>query len=328
MRYDQLASMIAAVLLMVSTARAGGSCQMLELGELPVTVGGNVTVDAQVNGLPVRMIVDTGSAGTLLTRPAARRLGLALRSLPGVETYGVGGKEQDATARINEFKVANLVANSFDMLVTGEHGLGPDQGVLGALFLMQTDVEFDFPDGKLRFFKPKNCKGDQVVYWGSAYSVAPMVGSVEGQILVSVQLDGKSVAAQMDTGAGRSVVTTAAALNAGVRPPQQSGPPSAVVGLGPSAVESYVGVFPTFAIGDETIHNARLTVADLFHADKEAQLDSHIPTNVVDAPEMLIGDDFFRSHRVYVAVSQRKVYFSYIGGPVFMTQSAPPAPKP
>jgi hypothetical protein len=29
---------------------------------------------------------------------------------------------------------------------------------------MQVDVEFDFPNGKLRFFKPRNCQGNQVVY--------------------------------------------------------------------------------------------------------------------------------------------------------------------
>jgi tetratricopeptide (TPR) repeat protein len=32
---------------------------------------------------------------------------------------------------------------------------------------------------------------------------------------------------------------------------------------------------------------------------------------------MLLGDDFFLSHRVYVANSQHKLYFTYNGGPVF-----------
>ena len=40
---------------------------------------------------------------------------------------------------------------------------------------------------------------------------------------------------------------------------------------------------------------------------------------------MLIGADFFLSHRIYVASSQSKLYFTYNGGPVFnlATQSAP-----
>jgi len=32
---------------------------------------------------------------------------------------------------------------------------------------------------------------------------------------------------------------------------------------------------------------------------------------------MLIGADFFLSHRVYVASSQNRLYFTYNGGPVF-----------
>jgi hypothetical protein len=48
---------------------------------------------------------------------------------------------------------------------------------------------------------------------------------------------------------------------------------------------------------------------------------------------MLLGADFFRSHRVYVAKSQGKVYVSYVGGPVFETRrsvekGAPTAAQP
>ena len=36
-----------------------------------------------------------------------------------------------------------------------------------------------------------------------------------------------------------------------------------------------------------------------------------------DAWPMILGVDFLRAHRVYVAHSQRKVHFTYVGGPVF-----------
>ena len=39
---------------------------------------------------------------------------------------------------------------------------------------------------------------------------------------------------------------------------------------------------------------------------------------------MLIGADFLRAHRVLVSHSQRKMYFTYLGGPVF----APPPRLP
>jgi hypothetical protein len=36
-----------------------------------------------------------------------------------------------------------------------------------------------------------------------------------------------------------------------------------------------------------------------------------------EVPEMLLGLDFLRAHRMFVAHSQHKIYFTYTGGPVF-----------
>jgi predicted aspartyl protease len=328
-------AIFAAIMMAVGLAGAGAAhgaatCQMQQLVELPVDVDGDITVAALVNGQPVKLAVDTGSAGTLLTYPAAARLGLVLSKFgtPGsdygeVKMYGVGGSSVAAYARLKDFKVGDMTAHDFNMFVAGDHDFGDLQGVLGALFLMQTDVEFDFPDGKIRFFKPVNCKGDQVVYWGKAYSVTPMIGSTEGRIEVAVLLNGKTTSAQMDTGAATTVVTTAGAANAGVQVvPQGNSATSSLNGLGAHRVASYVGVFPTFSFGDETIRNARLRVADMFHYDTEAGMNTRIPTKVGPALNMLLGADFFRSHRVYVSLAQRKVYVSYAGGPVFAAPGA------
>ena len=40
---------------------------------------------------------------------------------------------------------------------------------------------------------------------------------------------------------------------------------------------------------------------------------------------MLLGADFLRAHRVYVAHSQRKLYFTYSGAPVFSVSPIEPA---
>ncbi|MEA1674201.1 hypothetical protein [Nitrospirillum sp. BR 11163] len=34
-------------------------------------------------------------------------------------------------------------------------------------------------------------------------------------------------------------------------------------------------------------------------------------------PDMLLGLDFLRAHRMFVAHSQHRIYFTYVGGPVF-----------
>jgi len=44
---------------------------------------------------------------------------------------------------------------------------------------------------------------------------------------------------------------------------------------------------------------------------------------------MLLGADFLRAHRTLVSHSQRKMYFTYVGGPVFVTgRTKPPAQPP
>jgi hypothetical protein len=61
---------------------------------------------------------------------------------------------------------------------------------------------------------------------------------------------------------------------------------------------------------------------------------SRLSRKVDELQPMLLGDDFLRAHRVLVSHSQRKIYFTYAGGPVFQadkaaeakrTPSAPPA---
>jgi hypothetical protein len=129
--------------------------------------------------------------------------------------------------------------------------------------------------------------------------------------------------------AGLLALIIAAAARAGVTP-QSEGVASAgrIVGIGPTEVPIYTGVFPSFSFGDETIKNARLDIGELFGADKEVYTGARLPEPTVDAPAMLLGSDFFRSHRVYVALSQRTVYVSYMGGPVFQTRAAATRPAP
>jgi hypothetical protein len=107
-----------------------------------------------------------------------------------------------------------------------------------------------------------------------------------------------------------------------------SAPTSAAArGIGAKAVKLYAAVFPTLTLGDETIRNARLRIADLFSMNTQIRTGSRIATQVMDEPDMLLGADFFLSHRVYVARSQNKVYFSYSGGPVFTIKPHRPAPE-
>jgi clan AA aspartic protease (TIGR02281 family) len=327
--------MFAAIALVAPPAAGAApapTCRLQQIGDLPLIVDrGALIVEAEINDKPVHMIVDTGSVATQLFRPTAAALGLDVKPVIEVsrlQFYGIGGKTEAGEARVASFRMGSLLARNQDMLVIGVPYTGGAQGLLGMGFLMQADLEFDLQAGRLRFFKPKGCVGDQVVYWGKAYSSARMTGaSGDRDIQVKIQLNGRPILAEMDTGSNHSTLTAAAAAKVGVTPFSDGVVKAGEThGVGPKAVPIYVGVFPTFAFGDETIHNATLGIADLFGEDKEVEFGSRIPSPFIDTPEMLLGADFFRAHRVYVAFSQRMVYVSYVGGPVF--QTAAEAAKP
>jgi tetratricopeptide (TPR) repeat protein len=75
--------------------------------------------------------------------------------------------------------------------------------------------------------------------------------------------------------------------------------------------KSWITPVDSFKVGNEEIHHTRLRLADTDFGQ--------------DDLDMLVGADFFLSHRVYVANDQRKMYFTYNGGPVFNLDVAPVA---
>ena len=45
-------------------------------------------------------------------------------------------------------------------------------------------------------------------------------------------------------------------------------------------------------------------------------------------PDLLLGADFLLAHRIYIARSQKKLYFTYRGGPIFQPRAPQPVTKP
>ena len=65
-------------------------------------------------------------------------------------------------------------------------------------------------------------------------------------------------------------------------------------GVGPRLVRTWITTAESLQIGGEAVKNAPVRVADVDLGDID----------------MLIGIDFFLMHRVYVANSQHRVYFT------------------
>jgi predicted aspartyl protease len=308
---------------------------LLRVAELQVTMADNAPlIPASIDGHTVQMLADTGAATSLIWRSTAKELGLDIRQ-GDVTFYGAGGHDEGGLVWVDDFALAGATIHHARLYAAGRGSSPADSaGIVGEDFLSAWDVEFDLSAGKIRLFTPKNCKGDDVAYWASAYSVVDLLTPPgnSGWLEAKVQLDGHDVVAMFDSGASNSFVTTQAVRQSGIRTETAATNAGAAHGIAGKAVDVSVALFQTLSVGDETVRNVELHIGDLFSRNTASQTGSHLAQRVTNDPEMLIGADFFLSHRIYVARSQGKMYFTYKGGPVFRHKppetSAPTAAAP
>jgi hypothetical protein len=135
---------------------------------------------------------------------------------------------------------------------------------------------------------------------------------------MTVAINGKPVRAELDSGASYSVLSRADAARLGVTPESPGVVAGGcVTGEGKRQIDSWIGLFESFAIGNEIIRNPRIRFADLWQYTTYTETGSRLPARFAGQPDMLLGADFLRAHRVLIARSQRKMYFTHAGGTVF-----------
>jgi len=322
-----LLAMLVSPALTSAAPPASSKCKLAAVAQIPVDMKSlRPMIAATIDGHASNMLIDTGSGTSLIFRSAAAAFGLHVVEGVG-KSYAAGGIEYLGRVEVRDFDVAGFVVHNLILDAAGHSTVHAGAGVLGENFLFHWDEEFDPTAGVLRLMVPKDCTGDQVVYWAPQYSVVKLVSVVSRDadwsrlLLADVQLNGHDVLALFDTGAAHSIVTTDVAKRPGLHPTIETATGRQGGGLGSAHFAVDTAVFPTITIGQETIQNPRMEVADIFAKDKEAKRGSMIASSPEGQPEMLIGMDFFRAHRVYVARGQRKMYFTYLGGPVFLTNS-------
>jgi predicted aspartyl protease len=284
------------------------------------------TITAKVNGKDTTFLLDSGAffngissrfAGDQKMK-AARTIdptGSRLQQDAASVITGAGGRNKvSALVQADEFQFAGMAfKNVVFVTVNLDHG-----GILGQNFLNLTDVEYDFAHGVMNMVVAEGCKDANLAYWatGGVYSVLPMERDEGGaqQAVGMVVINGAKMRAVFDTGAAVSFITQRAAARAGVKttdPGVQSAGYSR--GVDRDNIKTWGARFASVKIGDEEITNGLLRIGE---------------TNA-DFFDILIGADFFLSHRVYVANSQKKIYFTYNGGgPVFNVAIEKEAPAP
>jgi predicted aspartyl protease len=314
-KYVRALGALALLIPALSQAAGGaGSCRYVPAGKLDIEFSEQSRqpiVKSAINGQPAQALIGTGSYTTFLMRDSAERLGLSLNSTRRY-SMGVGGASVIYAAYVNDFSLGSSHSGKTRMLVIGNSAMpaGPDV-IVGTDLLLQTDMELSLAGKYVRFFNASGCADTHLAYWDRHAMTIPFTRS-EGKTnkpLVTVELNGVKLTALLDTGAARSRVTRHGAELAGIgfdAAGVRHG--DKIVGIGDAALESRLATFDSFTIGDETIQHAELTIVD----------DSPQGRNEVD---MLLGVDFLRAHRVLFAMSQQRLYISYVGGSVFATKA-------
>lgn len=282
-------------------------------------------IDGSVNGHPIKVLVDSGATGTSLTRSIAERAELPL-SHSGMVNVGVSGDSADYNARVKELTFGPVRWERVNLSVIWDLAKDmPFEALLGADFLFQNDIELLLAEKQIRFFRPEGCGKAHLAYWDADAAVVPMLPDApnDRRAVIQVLVNGHPFRALIDTGATVSSIDQAAAAKAGVGRPASAPPGSAAsagehaVGIGTHAVPMWVGTFDRVEIGSEFIENAKLRVMDMRGAalkDTNTQQRAELLANEA---QMVLGADFLAAHRVLIAVSQRQVYLTHLGGRVF-----------
>lgn len=300
-----------------SSGLAATNCKLVRIAEWSVRLHNNrVVVDGSINGQDLGVLLDTGAYRSSLSRSAAHRLGLNLQ-----ETWdrsaGVGGTTRVWVTELAEIRISGAIRKNWRVPVIGEREFGKDTSfILGYDFFRQVDVEFDLAGATVRLFQPTDCKDASLAYWaapGTASQVDIAWSSSSQHLPVPIQLNGTPYQAILDSGATRSVVGLSTAAELGFTPKTAGVVAGGKAGgIGESLVDVWIAPFQKFAIGDEVISNPSIAITQL-----SAFFGASAVATTWDVWPMILGVDFLRAHRVYIAHSQRKVYFTYVGGPVF-----------
>lgn len=298
---------VAALCAVLAASARADECHLGDYGTLPVEmVGDQATTMVKINGTRARFIIDTGAFFNIMSSANAAALDLKLQPVPfGYRVRGIGGSASIQQTHVKEFGILDTTLKNVDFMVGGTDIGG---GLLGANLLDLADLELDLAHGKLTLFKAEHCDKTALAYWvkDGKYNVAdiePSDNRSDRRTFFTVIINGKKVRALLDSGAYATVLSRSAAERAGIDlKATEVKKGQATIGVGAKPVRTWIVNVDSFSVGSETIQHSQMQVLD---------------GDIGGDTDMLLGVDFILAHRMFIANSKKKAYFTYNGGRVF-----------
>jgi tetratricopeptide (TPR) repeat protein/predicted aspartyl protease len=314
-RRSILAPFAALALAAGASGAQAAACQFQKIADVPVTMNGlRPTITTQIDGRDAKFLIDTGAFFGAVTPEAVTQYGMKGTVIPpGMMVQGVGGHARNIQAvQADQFTFAGMGFRNTQFMVIGRVGGDGVAGNIGENLMGPFDVEYDLGHGMIRYFRAIGCGHDSdLAYWSQGMTLSKLdiidPTNILSHVITNAKVDGRLIKVTFDTGSSLSVLSRNAAARAGIQVTSQGVVSGGVTyGIYGKGTESFLAPFESFQIGDEIIKNTRLRVADI-----------DLP-----ASDMLLGADFFLSHRILISNSQKRVYFTYNGGPVFRLESS------
>jgi tetratricopeptide (TPR) repeat protein len=320
----RFASVVVALGLGVQCGIGQAACKMQQFLTMPITmVDYKAVVTVQLNGMEAHLALDTGAFWSLLAPETASRMGLKIGPSP-VLMKGVGGTLRPGYTTITDFAIGNQTLHHLDMLVYGDQfARGGIDGILGQNLMRAGDIELDLAHGVARLMKDTGCDQENLAYWHGSDPVSVLrmypTDALHPQVIADAHVNDRLIRVVFDTGAGTSGLSLQAADRAGITPHSPGVTPGGIsFGIGSQMRDSWIAPFKSFTLDQEKILNTHLRISDFVSLPQDA--------------DMLLGADFFLSHRVLISYELRRIFFTYNGGPVFDLSvhrpGAPAAPVP
>ncbi|MBV8093488.1 MAG: aspartyl protease family protein [Acetobacteraceae bacterium] len=292
------------LLLFASIAHGHGACRIERKTEVPVRIVQNYAlVELAVNGRTATFLLDTGAERTVFANTAIEELGLARDEWVSSSIRGMGGViERTANVVLRSFDIGGLPLRrrsvnpvlSFAVAPLPWHEIGGRtiSGVLGADYLSVFDLDLDLPGGKLTLYDTIGCMREQIP-WEPANSPVLLEHPKPYVILAPVQILGRTLHAQLDTGASFSFVSWKGAAQLSITPTMLAQTPElSARGIGRQGVAMRSRSFELLRLGPVEYHDVRM----LFGSPAGG-----FPF------EMLLGMDLLRSQHIFISYATNRL---------------------
>jgi predicted aspartyl protease len=290
------------MILFTAAAQAGDDCHLKAIASLPIGFddSGGAVVPMKIGTEEVKLLVDTGGIGSMLTAAKAAELGLEPHHISSVELRGFGGVQIDRYVTAHDIVIGNLKTANYEFPILPDGTLHGADGILAPDILLAFDNDFDFADARLNLVSADHCPGE-VVYWTKdPYAELHFRLDEQRHIEFHVELEGKSVLAFLDTGASQSFMSLDSAES--LFNLSEDNPDLKVAeGVAPNGlrnIHTYVYPFETLTFGGVTVNHPKIFLNRL----AESQL--------ANVPRLTVGMNIIRQLHLYISYRDKTLYIT------------------